>query len=219
MKKAIIIGASSIGDSSFLLQKDSSSLFVACDGGYKHFLNNNIEPDILVGDFDTFDETKIRNPKKIIKLNPIKDDTDTFFIVKYLLEQGYQEFHFYGCYGKKLDHTLANIQILSYLKDKSAAGYLYSEDNKDVVFMLDGGEKITFFEHMNGRLSVFSYSESCEGVNESNLKYTLKDASLNHSVAIGISNEFIDSDKEPIISVVKGRLLLLVPSSSIKKIN
>lgn len=218
MKKAVIVGTSFWKDSFLLKNPDSDCLYVACDGGYRYFLDNGIEPDILVGDFDTLDQKLIQSPKITIKLNPIKDDTDSFYIVKTLLDQGYQEFHFYGCYGGKLDHTLANIQILSYLKDKQAKGYLYSEDNSQVLFMLDSNEYVTFRKEAKGKLSVFSYSPICEGVCESNLKYTLENATLDYSVALGISNEFINTDSRPVIRLKSGRLLLIVPSDSIENI-
>ena len=95
MKKALIVGAAKI-IASESLKKHQYDFIIAADGGYKELIKENIEPDMLIGDFDTLDTHLIQNPKSIKQLNPIKDDTDTFYAVKYLLQHGYEEIHFMG---------------------------------------------------------------------------------------------------------------------------
>ncbi len=209
--RACIIGASSIIDPRFLKNLDKDFLLVACDGGYYHFLKEKLEPDILVGDFDTLDENEIKNPGVISKLNPIKDDTDTFWAIKYLISKGYQEIRFYGCLGQKLDHTLANIQLLAYLKDNKVKAYLYTPDNSSVLFLLRN-ESISFKKEAKGKLSVFSYGKEANGVYETNLKYTLNNATLTDSVPLGISNEFIRQTAT--LTVKEGTLLVMAPTNS-----
>jgi thiamine pyrophosphokinase len=210
--RAVIIGASAILDTSFLRTIGKDFLTVACDGGYYHFLREQAEPDLLIGDFDTLDETLVKNPGKIYKLNPIKDDTDTFWAVKFLLSEGYREIHFYGCLGQKIEHTLGNIQLLSYLSEKGIRGYLHTPDDSEVLFMLSSSY-VTFRKEAHGKISVLSYDGVAHGVSETNLRYPLNKADLTSSVPLGVSNEFIG--KEATVSVENGRLLIIAPKDSL----
>ena len=203
MKKAIIVGASAIDDLSFMNKSDF--FYAACDGGYKYFLKAGVEPDLLVGDFDTLDIDQINNPKEIIRLNPVKDDTDTFFVLKELMRRGFDEFHLYGCSGKKLDHTIANIELLHFLSVHKKKVFLYTEDNKNVLFNLRNGE-ISFKDDASGTISIFSISQKSHGVTLKNLKYTLDDYTLDSYTPLGISNEFIG--KKAFVKVEKGTLLI-----------
>lgn len=212
-----IFGGSSVLDVSFLPKLKESFFTIACDSGYLHFLKAKIEPDLLVGDFDTLDQSVIKNPGMIIKLNPIKDDTDVFWAVKYALDHGVTRIELYGCLGQKLDHTIGNIQILSYLKDQGIQGYLYTPDNENVAFILEN-ESLTFKPNSTGSLSVFSYNGKALGVSETNLKYTLDHQELSNSVPLGVSNEFIPQNPHPAtVSVENGRLLIVAPRSSLNE--
>ena len=214
MKKALIVGAAKI-IASESLKKHQYDFIIAADGGYKELIKENIEPDMLIGDFDTLDTHLIQNPKSIKQLNPIKDDPDTFYAVKYLLQHGYEEIHFMGCLGGKIEHTIGNIQILSYLKDRKINGYLYSEDMSKTVFMLDN-ESYQFKKNVQGMVSIFSYTPECMNVSISNMKYNLNHAILTSSVPLGISNEFlVHKEKLGSVSVEKGRLLIIAPTESV----
>ena len=184
MKKALIVGACPLKDCSFLKEK-KADIFVACDGGYNAFLSDNMEPDLFIGDFDTLDIKNLKHPKEKIALPVRKDDTDTFFAVKYLLEKGYDTFEFYGCLGGKIEHTLANIQVLFYLVKKGAKGYLFSENNQIVVHMIHNS-CIRLKPLKSGFLSVFSYNGESKGVDIENLLYTVKDISMDDDVPIVI---------------------------------
>lgn len=211
MKKACIIGASEISDASFL-QKRKGCYLISCDGGYLYFLNQGMEPDLFIGDFDTLGKDSLHHPKEVIRLNPVKDDTDTIFAVKTALERGFDTFYFYGCLGGKLEHTIANLQVLKYLKDRKKDGYLIDEDNSQLVFMLHQ-EKVSF-KKMKGMLSVFSYSEECAGVTIHNLKYELKEAVLTNGFPLGVSNQLIDKE-DAFIEVKEGYLLVIAPLASL----
>ena len=58
------------------------SYLIGVDNGALILANNKIEMDLALGDFDTAKEENLnlimKYSKKIKKLNPIKDDTDTF---------------------------------------------------------------------------------------------------------------------------------------------
>lgn len=207
MKRAILVGASSPLDSSFLEKEDG--FLVACDRGYRAFLEQNREPDLVVADFDTLDPSLVRQPKETIRLQPVKDDTDVFFALKLLLERGFEEFRFYGCLGgARIEHELANIVLLSYLHQRGKKGILYTNDNRQELFLLGKGE--WDFVGEEGFLSLFSQQKDTR-LTLKGLKYELDDKSLDPTIPLGVSNEFLPGKRAQIIVhegavlVVKGR--------------
>ena len=208
MKKCIIIGAGEFREE--VIEKDSDDLLIIADGGYYNYLktkNYDISSiNVLVGDFDSLDKKnlKLSNNTKIITLNPIKDDTDILDAVKYGLDLGYNEFYIYGALGGRIEHSIANIGILSYLKDKNANGYLI--DQKKIIRVIKN-ESITFSKDYEGYISVFSLYTKSYGVTLKNFKYELNNYELSENFPLGIDNEFIG--KESIIEVKDGKLLVI----------
>lgn len=215
MKRAILVGASKDLKSSKFLNNYINDFLVAMDGGYYHYLNENIEPDLFVGDFDTLDKDKLNNPKKTISLSTIKDDTDTIQAIKYCLSIGINEFLMYGCLNGKIEHTIANIQTLSFLKEHNAKGYLIDEENDKVLFLLHNDE--IKFDISTGLISVFSFSPISKGVTISNMKYCVNEAQLTSSFPLGVSNEFVEN-KNGYIKVNDGTLLIVTNTKSLKSL-
>lgn len=213
MKRVIIVGANEIEDTSFIKkEKERGSFLVACDGGYRCFMKENIIPDLFVGDYDTFKEKDLVTAKNIISLNTIKDDTDVFFAIKKLIKENYKEFHLYGCLGGKIEHTIANIQLLYFLINHNCKGYLYSSDNRTIVHMIKNS--CIRLNPINAlHFSVFSYNKLASGVSETGFKYEINDITLRNDTPLGVSNEFVG--KEGSISVKDGILLLVLPIESV----
>lgn len=206
-KKAILIGAYPIGDFEVLKKEREGAFLLCCDGGYKTLEKLGVEPDLFVGDFDTLPKKELKNPKEVITLNPVKDDTDTFYAVKWALEKGFTTFYFFGCLGGKVEHSLANIQVLSYLIDHKARGFLFSSDSKTVLTMGEN-ETFRFKKDAKGMFSLFSYTPNAL-VTEKNLKYTLDKAELSSSIPLGVSNEFIGEEAE--VTIHQGKVILVYP--------
>lgn len=190
---------------------------IAVDGGYMYCQAFGIEPDVVIGDFDSLDETyKVqteegkrcgRNGKerRIIRLSPVKDDTDTLAALRYGLENGYREFYLYGAMGGRLEHTIANLQCLLFLKNRGAVGYIW---DGAVMITLIRNESITFREEMEGMVSIFAVGGEARGVTEKGLKYALDNAVVTCDFPVGVSNEFTGQKAE--IIVKEGALLVVV---------
>lgn len=206
MKRVCIVGASAVLEDSFL---GEDFFFVAADKGYEVFLKRNREPDLFVGDLDSLGEGKLKDPKKKILLNTRKDDTDTLFAVKTLLEQGYKDFYFYGCAGGKIDHAIGNIQILHYIKEQGGKAYLFDQENQMVLTPLKE-ESISFPTSVKGRFSLLSLTDESL-VTETGFEYELHSYPLVNTIPLGVSNEHMR--KENRIQVEKGTVLLIAPIS------
>ena len=208
MKKSLVFAASN--HYSYLPVPGKEVFVIAVDGGYKRLSQLNIEIDLLVGDFDSMRKAEIRKNisiDNIVELNKEKDDTDTLYALKCGLKKGCDEFHIFGGTGKRVDHTIANIQCLAYLAQEGARGFMYG---KDYIMTCIKDETIHFDKKQNGYVSIFSQTDISKGVCIEGLKYELKDAEIKSTFPVGVSNEFIG--KSGLIKVKKGTLLIMFPN-------
>lgn len=205
-KACYIFGAGSFYG--LLREPAEGDLIIAADGGIRYLEELGIRPDIVLGDFDSGDEAEARelagrSSAELVKLNVIKDVSDSAAAMDIGRERGYRLFYFYGCTGGRLDHTLASIQDLAKLASEGCEAYLFDEEA--AVTAIDSGS-ISFPGYERGFISVFSFTEKAEGVWEKGLKYELEDAELCSTFPLGLSNEFIGEKAR--ISVRMGQLII-----------
>ena len=161
---------------------------IAADAGYRTCQKTGIVPDLLLGDFDSMDQPDFPN----IHRSPVeKDDTDTMLAVKTALEQGCDTVYIYGgTGGKRLDHTLANLQTLLFLRRRGARGYLYDDD---FVWTVIENESLTVEKTVEwGLFSAFCLGDRAEGIDEVGFQYSLSDAVLSPEFPLGVSNHIIE---------------------------
>lgn len=200
MSVCYIVGAGECEKLDFI--KNEEDLLIAADGGYIHIIKNRMQPDIVIGDFDSLGE--IPDAENVVKLNPVKDITDMYAAAEEGIKKGFREFVLYGATGGRFDHTLANIQLIAFLSQKGFAASI--TDGERIITAITDSE-ICFDSSKKGFISVFSHTDKCEGVYEKGLKYTLENAELSNSFSLGVSNEFIG--EESVISVKKGTLIII----------
>lgn len=177
---------------------------IAVDGGLRYLEEARIKPNLIIGDFDTLGYCPTHS--NVVRLNPHKNDTDTLAALKEGILEGFSQFHLYCGTGGRIEHTIANIQLLAFLSQGGRQGFLYDGDN---VLTAITDYQLTLPRRDRGFLSVFSYTNECHGVNLRGLKYELNNAVLHSTFPLGISNEF--KGIESSISVKKGTLLLVLP--------
>ena len=191
---------------------------IACDAGFKYAQEMGILPDLIVGDFDSaseqdpivlrsIEEIALHDPDRIVRLNVVKDDTDTMKAVKIGLEKGYRKFYLYGATGgKRIDHSIANIQTLLFIKHNGGKGYIMDSDR---MLLIAENETVNFNVGNTGYISIFSLSEVSRGVTLKGLMYTLQNGEIRNDFPLGVSNEFI-IDEEAVVSVEDGALLIVL---------
>lgn len=195
------------------IKEKDGDFVIAVDGGYLYSKVAEVAPDLIVGDFDSVGEAEVEElslmkltaPERIVELNPNKDDTDTLAALKIGLEKGYRNFHIYAAMGGRLEHTIANIQCLHFLKNHGAKGYIMDAFS---MMTLIQNETVAFQKGMDGYLSLFSLNEKAKGVTIRNMKYPLENAELTNDFPVGISNEFIGEEGE--VTVEDGTLLAII---------
>ena len=174
---------------------------IAADGGLAHTKKLGIEPQEILGDFDSLGYT----PQEA-RVYPVeKDDTDAMLAIRRGLELGYREFLLYGSLdGPRLDHTVANFQALQFLADRGANGCLVGRDY--LVTVVKNGA-VDFPETAEGTVSVFCMGADAEGVTLKGLYYPLENGKLTAGFPLGVSNHF--TGEKARISVENGSLLVL----------
>ena len=182
----------------------ANDLVIAADAGIRYLEECGINADLVIGDFDSLND--IPTYPNTMALSPEKDDTDMLAAVREGIKAGYSDFHIYCGMGGRIDHTIANLQVLAYLSENDMRGFLFG---KDSVITAITNQKISFEKVPSGYISVFSYTEKAEGIYLRGLKYELTDAVLTNTFPLGVSNEFIG--RESSISVSSGTLLIVLP--------
>ena len=206
----ILIGAGEFNVDPQRVDKDA--YIIAVDGGIDYCRLYSINPDLYLGDYDSLSEAgrtflfHIREnyPEKVISLPKEKDDTDMLAAIKEGMNRGMLTFQIFGGLGKRLEHTIANIQCLIYLKSKGARGELI---DKGIRISVIRNESICFERKKKGYLSCFCMGAEASGVSIHGMKYKLNDVILTDSYPIGISNEFIGEESE--IEAKEGLLLII----------
>ena len=181
------------------IQKDDYIL--AADGGLAHLQKLGIEPNGILGDFDSLGYV----PQNSQVFPVEKDDTDSMLAVRKGLELGYKEFILYGALdGPRLDHTIANLQTLLFLESQGAKGTLVGLRYL-ITTVKNGVLKLPLAE--SGIVSVFCLGEKARGVTIRGLKYGLENGQLDSSFPLGVSNHFVG--KESSVAVEEGTLIVM----------
>lgn len=211
IKRCIIVGAGELTVKEIPVRE--GDYVIAADGGYSYCKMLKLEPDLILGDFDSVQESEAEelagllklSPERIVVLPAEKDETDMLAAIHMGLEEGCREFHIYAGQGGRLEHTIANIQCLKYIKECSAVGYMLDASG---MILVAQNETVSFKPQARGYLSLFSMGERAEGVTIRNMKYELDHATVTNSFPIGISNEFIGEQAS--VTVENGTLVIIL---------
>lgn len=198
--KCIIIGAGNFINEHIV--KESNDLVICADAGYMHAKNLGIIVDLVVGDFDSMIDIPKDTP--ILRLPQEKNETDLYIAIEEGIKRGYQDFDIYGALGGRIEHSIANIQILASLCEKNISAKLY--DNQTVVELLPRGTYI-LDKSYSGYLSLFSYSPKSV-ITLKNLKYEVNEKTITSIFPLGIDNEFIG--ESAMIKVHEGLVLSII---------
>lgn len=181
---------------------------IACDRGWKYAQKMNIEPDLIVGDFDSAPQPV--NGVPIERFPTRKDDTDTMLAVRHALDLGYRDIAVCCAFGGRLDHTFSNIQTGVFIASHGGRALLIGKDTETHIFTRD---HLRIPRKEGWSLSVFALSDICEDVIITGTKYTCENVTLTNAFPLGVSNTW--ESETAYISVGYG--ILMVMCSKLKK--
>lgn len=206
--RCVIVAGAKINNMDFVksyLRKDD--YFIFCDGALNKVQLLGYDPDLIVGDFDSYNKdnkNKLFSNIESIELPTEKDDTDSVFAIKEAVKRGFKDFLIIGSIGQRLDHTLGNIAILAYL-DSLKLNAVMVDDYSEISIVSD---KTSFIDDSCRYFSLLNVFGEASGINIKNAKYPLSDAVITCDYQYGISNEVLPG-LEAEVSVDNGRLLLI----------
>lgn len=201
MKCTLISGAPNC-DAEFLAENvDRASYIICADSGYKHCLNAGIKPNLVIGDFDSSEAPD--SDIEYIKLPAEKDDTDTFFTVKYAIEKGFDNLEIFNGIGSRFDHSYSNMLCLAYCRQKNINAFIIDKRNKLIMV----NKKITIDNKFYKYFSVFAIGGDVNGLTIKNAYYELDNVNISPFAQFTQSNTFKGMDVE--ISYKSGNLLLI----------
>lgn len=211
MLKTIIVSGGDI-NKNFLEKLNLKNKFnniIASDKGLEALDKCNIKPNYIIGDFDSLNEkvlNKYINDEeiKIIKLNPEKDYTDTHMALKLAIELKSTDITIIGAIGSRLDHTLANINILKEALEKKVACRILNENNNITLI----NKNITIKkEEEYPYISLIPLTTNVTGLTLNGFKYPLDNATMEIGKSIGVSNEQIEDNAT--IKLEEGILIII----------
>lgn len=176
-----------------------NSFVVGADRGAYNAIMHNINLDVSIGDFDsvTKEELEIieKHSKQVIKLNPIKDKTDTLEALE--LVKDYDEIIILGgITGKRIEHFYANLLLF------------YEYPNLKIIddnTLIMSTSKSIEPEEGYKFVSIFSLDDNTN-ISLSGFKYELNNYDLKMKDPLGISNEITHN---PFIIINSGKILII----------
>ena len=147
---------------------DKAERVIWCDGAARSLISYGREPDRIIGDLDSLsDEFKKRFADRIEYVSE-QESNDLSKTFRYCRSMGYSNIVILGATGKREDHTLGNLSLLS----------LYSREVPGIRIVTDYGyftvaHKSGSFESFPGmQVSVIALDSGVE-VTSRNLKYPM----------------------------------------------
>ena len=176
------------------IDRKPQDFVIAVDGGLRYLMECGIEPDFLMGDFDSLGE----------------DFAD--IVAKYRgmgIQRGYKEFLMYGAMGGRLDHTIANIQTMVWILRNGGRAFILDGDTR-VTVIGPGVFKIP--EDFEGTVSLFALDRCLKDVTIRGMKYEIKNAAVPNDYPVGCSNETLpqSGSKGAYYSIGEGTGLLVM---------
>lgn len=186
-------GPLDLGFAKDFLENRQFDMVIAVDRGLNAVFSLNLTPDAIVGDFDSVEESVLRNYKnknenitwEIHK--PEKDETDTELALNTAMRLGCTKLVLLGATGGRQDHFLGNLHLLYACLKKGAETAIADERNWITVI-----EKSRIFEadKIYGKyISFLPLSEEVKGITLTGFKYPLFKKDITIGTSLCISNE------------------------------
>ncbi len=166
---------------------DKADKLIGVDGAADLFESFGIIADILLGDFDTADEKNVTAQSikgaEVIRLEPMKNETDTEAAVRLALDRGADDIVLLGAIGSRMDHTMSNIALLKLALDSGASMKIHNKNNE--IFICNDYYEIK--DRTGQTVSILPLGSDII-VSAKGLAYPLEDLLLAVGSSRGVSN-------------------------------
>ncbi|CRK80529.1 thiamine diphosphokinase [Neobacillus massiliamazoniensis] len=193
---------------------EDQASWVGVDRGVFNLLKRGIKPTIAFGDFDsvTIEELKFieSQVKELKRYQPEKNETDMELALNWATEQKPEAIRLFGASGGRLDHFLANVQLLIPQLLKKFPIDISLIDRSNLLYLkAPGKHKITKMKNQK-YISFIPIIKEVPDLTLEGFKYPLKNRHISIGSTLCISNELISdygtfSFSEGILLVIRSR--------------
>ena len=197
-----------------VMEKDTEVVTViAADKGVESCSAMGVEPDYIVGDFDSVNKDigdYYRNETNvpIREYNPVKDASDTEIAIRLAMTLGCSELIILGATGGRIDHLWANVQSLM-IPFKAGIDAKIIDSQNLIRLIGDGETHLKKEEAFGPYFSVFPLGEEVFGFNIEGAKYPLRNHTLSPCNSLCVSNQIAEDVDEVVISFPAGNVILM----------
>ena len=172
-----------------IIDKNNYDYIICSDGGANHAYKMDIIPDYIIGDLDSIEDNILKYYKskhvQFEKFPAKKDETDTELSILLAKKLNGKKIDLIGALGGRIDHTIANINLLYYIKNKGITPKIISE-REEIYIAID--EEIIIYGNIGDTISIIPIKGDAKGITLENLEYTLDNYNVEFSKPLGVSN-------------------------------
>ena len=198
------------------LEKNRDAFLIAADAGMRFLEQNNILPDLAIGDFDSITpeaEKRMAELEKdglrVIRLRPEKDVSDTQAAFLHAVENGSRRIALLGCTGTRLDHVAANISLLVLAREAGGEAVILDSHNR--ISLVLPGTELKKEEVKSRYVSFFPFGGDVTGLTLTGFKYPLRDFLLRpRDSGLTVSNEI--AAETAVVRYASGNLIMIESS-------
>lgn len=169
--------------------------YIGVDKGALVLADRKIMMERAIGDFDSIEPDDLKKIDKyclkLIKLDPIKDMSDSEAAINLAKELGYEEMIILGGLGNRQDHSYVNLKLL--IKEEGRVSII---DTKNYLRVFKKGSYI-IKKHGYRYVSFFSLKDSVISLKK--MKYPLQNRIMKEDDLFGLSNEILNDEGELIV--------------------
>lgn len=199
MKRCLILtgGRLNLTFAGDFLKKEQFDRIIAVDAGLEAVMKLGLEPDVIVGDFDTAAPEVLEFYRKKEHIvwdvhQPEKDDTDTELAIRRAMALGAAETVILGATGGRIDHMLGNIHLLYPCLQTGMQAVILDAQNK--VYLIDGEHHFKKKELWGKYVSFLPLTEVVRGITLKGFKYPLTERDVEIGTSLCISNELLEEE-------------------------
>ncbi len=195
--KTLIILNGELQSASFLKETASKFDYIICaDGGYENAKISGIEPDLIVGDFDSSNAENYTGEKLVFPVQ--KDETDGELAVREAFLRGSTEVVLTCSTGGRIDHFLANINLLTKFDNLKIL-----ELNQEITYIT---KPFQIIDKVDKTISIIPFGDSV--ISLKGFKYEVTDAEFKKGSTLGMSNIVLSSKAE--VNIKSGGVFLII---------
>ncbi|MGJ7910638.1 thiamine diphosphokinase [Neobacillus sp. LXY-1] len=177
------------------LYNEADVVWVGVDRGVFHLLNRGIHPKLAFGDFDSVSKQELtyieNNVGEMQRFKPEKNETDLELALNWAMNQHPKIIRIFGATGGRLDHLLANVQLMIHSLREQSNTEIYLIDRYNIAYLKEPGTHNIKKMDSAKYISFVPLTLAVSDLTLEGFKYPLKNRYITLGSTLCISNELI----------------------------